>query len=236
MNLAIVGTGAMSRVVQSLIEDNKDLKFVGAIEPIIGETFENIIEKIDAIIDFSNPVNLNMIDSYVRKSGCGVVIATTGFSTEQVEQIKALSTVAPVVFTANFSLGITVMRRVLAEITPILKGNFDMEIIEKHHNKKLDAPSGTAKALLASMNPEHEYDEVFGREGNIKRGKEIGIHAMRGGTIVGEHIAIYAGEDEIIEIKHIASSKKIFAVGAIRAAQFVAKNPAGLYDMEEVLF
>ncbi|MBN7774620.1 4-hydroxy-tetrahydrodipicolinate reductase [Clostridium aminobutyricum] len=236
MNIAIVGTGAMGKVLESLINDKAGMQCVGTIEPMQGGRLTDIREKIDAVIDFSNPVNLDMIDAYARESGCGVVIATTGFTPEQIEQIQSLSTIVPVVYTANFSLGITVMRRVLAEITPILKDNFDMEIIEKHHNKKLDAPSGTAIALLAAMNPEHEYDEVFGREGNRKRGKEIGIHAIRGGTIVGEHTAIYAGEDEIIEITHIANSKKIFAVGAIRAAEFVVGNKAGLYDMEQVLF
>jgi len=236
MNIAIVGTGAMGKVLVSLIDDKEGLQCVGAIEPMLGESLSDIQEKIDAVIDFSHPANLNMIDVFARESKCGVVFATTGFTEEQINQIQELAKVVPVVYTANFSLGVTVMRRVLAEITPILKDDFDMEIIEKHHNKKLDAPSGTAKALLESMNPDHEYDEVFGREGNRKRGKEIGIHAIRGGTIVGEHTAIYAGEDEIIEIKHIANSKRIFAVGAIRAAEFVVGKKAGLYDMEQVLF
>ena len=142
----------------------------------------------------------------------------------------------PVVFSANYSLGINVMKRVVAEITPILEDAFDIEIIEKHHNKKLDAPSGTAKMLLAAADGENKYEHVFGREGNRKRGKEIGVHALRCGTIAGEHTVIYAGNDEILEIKHTALSKKIFASGAIKAAAFAAGAKPGFYTMEDVLF
>jgi 4-hydroxy-tetrahydrodipicolinate reductase len=117
-----------------------------------------------------------------------------------------------------------------------LEDTFDIEIIEKHHNKKLDSPSGTAKMLLAAADSAGAYEHVFGREGNRKRGKEIGIHAIRGGTIAGEHTVIYAGEDEIIEVKHSAGSKRIFAAGAIKAAAFAISASAGLYSMEDVLF
>ena len=128
------------------------------------------------------------------------------------------------------------MKRILAEITPILEDSFDMEVIEKHHNKKLDSPSGTAKMLVSALNGEGKYEEVHGREGNRKRGKEIGIHAVRGGTIAGEHDVIFAGEDEILEIKHTAGSKKIFAAGAVKAARFTQTAAPGLYNMEDVLF
>ena len=121
-------------------------------------------------------------------------------------------------------------------IAPILEDSFDMEVIEKHHNKKLDAPSGTAKMLVSAINSRGDYEEVHGREGNRRRGKEIGIHAIRGGTIAGEHDVIFAGEDEILEIKHTAGSKKIFAAGAVKAARFVQTAEPGLYDMEDVLF
>ena len=188
----------------------------------------------DVIIDFSNPANLQMLADYCRVSGCPAVIATTGFEAEQLKEIEKLAETVPVVFSANYSLGINVMKRVIAEITPILEDTFDIEIIEKHHNKKLDAPSGTAKMLLEAADADGSYEHVFGRDGNRKRGREIGVHAIRGGTIAGEHTVIYAGTDEILEVKHTAGSKKIF--GALKAAAFAAQAQPGLYSMEDVLF
>ena len=139
-------------------------------------------------------------------------------------------------FSANYSLGINVMKRVISEITPILEDAFDIEIVEKHHNRKLDAPSGTAKMLLAAADEDGRYDHVFGRDGNRKRGREIGVHAIRGGSIAGEHTVIYAGDDEILEVKHTAGSRKIFAAGALKAAAFAVNAEPGLYNMEDVLF
>ena len=236
MNIAILGAGAMGTMLAQMINAREDVKLVGTIEPTNGEKLCDIQEKIDAVIDFSNPGNLEMLLDYAVANSCPAVIATTGFTLEQQQLIVDMAQQVPVVFAANFSLGITVMARVLEEITPILEDSFDMEIIEKHHNKKLDAPSGTAKMLLKAMNTENAYEEVYGREGNRKRGKEIGIHAIRGGTIAGEHTAIFAGKDEILEIKHTAGSKKIFAAGAIKAALFTQTADSGLYNMEDVLF
>ncbi|WP_312092504.1 4-hydroxy-tetrahydrodipicolinate reductase [Aminipila sp.] len=246
MNIAIVGKGAMGKVLEELAEKKAEINCVGIIEPLKGEKLNDIDEKIDVIIDFSNPGNLNMIEEFARENACGVVIATTGFSEKQRQQILELSQRVPVVKAANFSLGIAVMKRILKQITPSLKENFDIEIIEKHHNKKLDSPSGTAKMLAEVINPEREFEQIYGREGNGKRGKEIGIHAVRGGTIAGEHTVLFAGEDEVLEIKHTAASKKIFASGALRAAEFLFEKIKsgtnskdgvnGLYDIEQVLF
>ena len=206
------------------------------IDPLKGEKLDDVSDKADAVIDFSNPENQKMLIGYCSSHKCPAVIATTGLTDEQQADIQKLAGEVPVVFSANFSLGITVMKRVLSEITPILEDKFDMEMVEKHHNKKLDAPSGTAKMLVAAMNNRGDYEEVYGRSGNRRRGKEIGVHAVRGGTIAGEHSAIYAGEDEILEIKHNAGSKKIFASGALTAAKFLQSAETGLYDMEDVLF
>ncbi len=236
MNVAILGAGAMGKVLSQTVNEQEDAAVTGVVEPRNGETLAGLGGPVDVVIDFSNPANLDMLIEYCTSNNCPAVIATTGFTEEQKALITGLSRRVPVVFAANFSLGITVMRRVLSEITPILESAFDMEVIEKHHNKKLDSPSGTAKMLVAAMNPHHEYEEINGREGNRKRGKEIGIHAVRGGTIAGEHEVIYAGEDEILEIKHTAGSKKIFAAGAVTAARFVQTAEPGLYDMENVLF
>lgn len=236
INIAIVGAGAMGNVLAQMIEEREEFSLQGVVEPQNGEKLQDLCRAIYAVIDFSNPANLDMILDYATTRGCPVVIATTGYTEEQQQKIAKAAEEIPIVFSANFSLGITVMSRVLREIAPILEGSFDMEMIEKHHNKKLDSPSGTAKMLVKSMNQDGKYEEIYGREGNRKRGKEIGIHAVRGGNIAGEHTALFAGEDEILEIKHTAGSKKIFAAGALKAAAFAQNAPAGLYNMEDVLF
>lgn len=230
---AILGAGAMGNVLAQTIKEQDDISVAAMVEPRNGE---KLAGDADVVIDFSNPDNLEMLVEFCEAAACPAVIATTGFTAQQQERIQALSQKVPVVFAANFSLGITIMRRMLAEIAPVLEDSFDMEVIEKHHNKKLDSPSGTAKMLVAALNSRGDYEEVHGREGNRKRGKEIGIHAVRGGTIAGEHDVIFAGEDEILEIKHTAGSKKIFAAGAVKAARFAQNAEPGLYDMEDVLF
>lgn len=236
MNIAILGAGAMGHVLAQIIEEQPGAEVAGIIEPRSGERLSDIEGTVDAVIDFSNPNNLEMLKDFCITRSCPAIIATTGFSPEQEQEIADMSRQVPVVFTANFSLGITVMRKVLQDITPILEDSFDIEVIEKHHNKKLDSPSGTAKMLVNTINSAGKYEQVYGREGNRKRGKEIGIHAVRGGTIAGEHDVLFAGEDEIFEIKHTAGSKKIFAVGAVKAAIFAQTAQAGLYNMEDVLF
>lgn len=236
MNAAILGAGAMGKVLAQTIEEQEGVSLCGMIEPRSGESLSDLAESPDVVIDFSNPDNLEMLTAFCREKGCPAVIATTGFTPQQQAAIADLAGQVPVVFAANFSLGITVMKRVLSQIAPILEESFDMEVIEKHHNKKLDSPSGTAKMLVQALNPEGAYEEVHGREGNRKRGTEIGIHAVRGGTIAGEHDVIFAGEDEILEIRHTAGSKKIFAAGAVKAARFTQTAGPGLYNMEDVLF
>jgi len=225
MKVAVVGSdGRMGGLVVSILEEKENMEAV---------TIDDIF---DVIIDFSHPNNLQMISEAAEKSGKPVVIATTGFVEEQISKIEDLAKKVPVVYAANFSLGITVMEKILKDITPILKDSFDMEMIEKHHNQKLDAPSGTAKMLVKAMNKDNEFEEVCGRKGMRKRSKEIGIHSVRGGTIPGEHSAIYAGDDEILEIKHTAGSRKIFANGSIKAAEFAVEQKPGMYDMNAVLF
>lgn len=235
MRITVLGGGAMGNVLSQMIEEREGCELVAMVDPLAGETLADA-GATDVVIDFSNPANLGMLSDYCKANNCPAVIATTGYEPAQLEEINALAQSVPVVFSANYSLGINIMKRVIAEITPILEDTFDIEIIEKHHNKKLDSPSGTAKMLLAAADGEGKYDHIFGREGNRKRGKEIGIHAVRGGTIAGEHSVIYAGDDEILEVKHNAGSKKIFAAGAIKAAAFAADASVGFYTMEDVLF
>lgn len=235
MRITVLGGGAMGNVLSQMIEEREGCELVAMVDPLAGGTLADAGET-DVVIDFSNPANLGMLADYCKAHKCPAVIATTGYEPQQLAEIDALAQSVPVVFSANYSLGINIMKRVIAEITPILEDTFDIEIIEKHHNKKLDSPSGTAKMLLAAADGEGNYEHIFGREGNRKRGKEIGIHAVRGGTIAGEHTVIYAGNDEILEVKHNAGSKKIFAAGAIKAAAFATEAAAGLYSMEDVLF
>ena len=235
MNIAILGNGAMGKVLAQMAEEKDGFEVAGVVEPLDGESL-NDLKDVDAVIDFSNPANLDMLAAYCEENNCPAVIATTGYTDEQLAQIERLATRVPVVFSANYSLGINVMKRVLAEITPVLEDAFDIEIIEKHHNKKLDAPSGTAKMLLAAVDPDGSYEHIYGRQGDRRRGKEIGIHAIRSGTIAGEHSVLFAGDDELFEIKHTAGSKKIFAAGALKAAAFTQKVAVGYYTMEEVLF
>lgn len=235
VRVAILGGGAMGKVLSQMTEEKDGYELVGIVEPLSGGTLDDL-DKPDVVIDFSHPANLNMLCEYCEANGVAAVIATTGLEAEQLARIDALATKVPTVFSANYSLGVNVMKRVIAEITPILEDAFDIEIVEMHHNKKLDAPSGTAKMLLAAADGEGKYDHVYGREGMRKRGHEIAVHTLRGGTVAGEHTVIYAGEDEIIEVKHRAGSKKIFASGALKAAAFAKDAEVGFYTMEDILF
>ncbi|MBP6492543.1 MAG: 4-hydroxy-tetrahydrodipicolinate reductase [Clostridia bacterium] len=236
MKIALVGYGKTGQTVKRTIDETEGMECVGVVSSKSLKDLSEIKEKIDVIVDFSHPSNLEMIMEYAEKNLTALVIGTTGYTEEQISAIKAMAQKVPVVYTSNFSLGITIFQQVLKQITPVLRDSFDIELIEKHHRMKVDAPSGTAKMLLASLEEGKEYPKVYGREGLGKRGEEIGVHVVRGGTIPGEHTVIFAGEDEIFEITHRAGSNRIFAAGAVLAAQFAAGKSPGLYDMKDVLF
>lgn len=232
--IAVMGAGTMGRTVAELAEKKENITFLGMVEPLRGETLTDL-GIADVIVDFSHPDNLPEICNYARDKGCAVVIATTGHEREELAMIDRLSESVPVVMSANFSIGISVVKNIVAQISPLLKDDFDIEIIEKHHRRKLDAPSGTALALAAAIDRDKACEWVYGRKGQSRRGNEIGIHGIRGGTIVGEHTVLFAGEDEIIEIRHSAASRRIFAVGALKAALFAASMPPGFYSVEDAL-
>ena len=194
-------------------------------------------ELADVIIDFSHHSTIDDTLSYAIKTKTPIVIATTGFNEEELEKIKKASNIIPIFHSSNMSLGVNVLVKLVKEAAKSLNG-FDIEIIEKHHNKKLDAPSGTAVMIANGVKevlPDSEY--IYGRHGRSDKrsSNEIGIHAIRGGTIVGEHTTIFAGHDEVVEIKHSAQSKDIFAKGAIAAAKFLVKQEAGYYNMNNML-
>jgi len=194
----------------------------------------------DVIIDFSNPSSLDALLSYCKRNKMPVVICTTGHSPEQLEAIKAASAEIPVFRSGNMSLGINLMTNLLKKVASVLGDGYDVEILERHHRNKVDAPSGTAIMLANAVNEglPYEAEYVYERESvRQPRGKhEIGISAIRGGTIVGEHEVIFCGPDEVIEFKHTAHSREVFANGAVSAAKFMAGiTKPGMYDMNDVL-
>ena len=238
--------GKMGRVITDIVNKRNDAAIVAGVDLDISQngpfpvfnSFDDITVDADVIIDFSNPAVLNKLLNFAKSRKLGVVIATTGFSNEQIMEIKASANEIPVFFSFNMSLGINLLAELCRKAATILDG-FDIEIIEKHHNQKIDAPSGTAILLANEINDEldgkmtYEYDRHTKREKRAE--KEIGIHAVRGGTIVGEHEVIFAGRDEIITLSHSARSKEVFAVGAVNAAFFLNGKAVGLYSMKELV-
>lgn len=196
------------------------------------------LEAADVAIDFSRPETLDAVCRYVRRTKTPLLSGTTGYTPEQLQALESLGEVAPVLWSANFSLGVAVFVRALRAVSDVLKPDFDIEITETHHNQKADAPSGTAKLLLSAIDPNHELTPVYGREGNCgKRDKnEVGIHALRGGTVAGTHTVHFFGTDEEFEITHRAASRQIFVSGAVHMAHLLPGRPAGVYDLQKILF
>ena len=239
-------SGKMGGVITSIINADEDAKIVAGVDPYIREdlgypvysTFDNLPE-CDVIIDFSNPAALYGMINYATNTKTPIVIAPTGYNDKEIELIKETAKVIPVFFTFNMSLGINLLVSLCQKATEILGNDFDIEIIEKHHNQKIDAPSGTAIMLANSINETldnkmiYEYDRHSKRQKRAKN--EIGISSIRGGTIVGEHEVIFAGNNEVISLSHQAFSKDVFAFGAVKAAKFLANKPTGLYDMKQVV-
>ncbi|MBN2795774.1 MAG: 4-hydroxy-tetrahydrodipicolinate reductase [Clostridia bacterium] len=195
----------------------------------------NNIPDFDVIIDFSHYSLIDNLIEFALERNKPVVICTTNLSQETQEKIEIASEHLPIFQSGNMSLGINVMLTLASHAAAILK-DFDIEIIEKHHNQKIDAPSGTAKMIVDAVNLGKDMPIVYGRSGDTgKRQREIGVHAVRGGTIVGEHHLIFAGEDEVLEIKHQAASKKVFAQGAIAAGKFLMRKNPGFYNMSDLV-
>ncbi|MGI6238278.1 MAG: 4-hydroxy-tetrahydrodipicolinate reductase [Christensenellales bacterium] len=236
MNIILQGYGRMGRNIEAAMAEFPEMRIVGAVHPGLFARPQDVPGDIDAIIDFSYPGNLkNMLD-YARDTGCALVVGTTGYSAEQLDALRAAGAHAPVMYSANYSLGVAVMKRAAAMLAQaLMSSGFDCEIVEKHHAKKADAPSGTAMALLKAIDPDDSYRHVFGRAGITgARGREIGIGAIRGGTAPGEHSVLFLGQDEELEIKHTALSRSIFARGAVRAARAMAGARKGFYTMDDL--
>ena len=237
----------MGRVIRSCVEKRDDCKIVAGVDPVNDAqadfpVFSNCYDidiDADVIIDFSHPSALDNLLDYAEKKGVALVLATTGYSDEQVKKIHEYSKRIPLFFSFNMSLGINLMVELVKKATCILSDGFDIEVVEAHHNQKLDAPSGTAimltNAIQSALNDDYNinYDRHSTR--NKRDPKEIGVHSIRGGTIVGEHSVIFAGHDEIFKLSHSAGSKEIFAVGSLKAALFVVGKPVGLYSMSDMM-
>lgn len=243
--------GKMGRAVTNLVNDMQDCKIVCGVDlytetandyPVFTSPMlipEDLIQNSDVIIDFSNPSALSGLLEFAVMKSLPAVISTTGLSDTQISLVKAASEKIPVFFSANMSLGVNLICELAKKAAKVLGDTFDIEIVEMHHNQKIDAPSGTALMIADAIKDElendirYEYDRHSKREKRTKN--EIGIHAVRGGTITGEHEIIFAGLDEIIKISHSARSKSLFATGAVNAAKFICEKNSGLYSMSDML-
>lgn len=240
--------GRMGQVICGLIAEDSEIEVVAGVDvsnhlknsfPV----FDNIKKcdvDADVIIDFASAKAVDDLLAYCEEKQIPCVLCTTGLSEEQLEKVKKTSEKTAILKSANMSLGINLLLKMLKEATHVLaNAGYDIEIVEKHHNQKLDAPSGTALALADSINEElnNEYEYVYDRSQVRKKRdkKEIGLSAVRGGTIVGDHDVIFAGTDEVITFSHMAYSRAVFGKGAIQAAKFLAGKPAGMYNMSHVI-
>ena len=249
LNIIISGcNGHMGQVVQSLCEQDPKVEVTAGFDVLgtlerpypVFSTPAQCTKPGDVVIDFSSPAALEGLLEFAVQRKVPLVLATTGYSQEQVEQIEAASKRVPLFRSANMSLGINLLLELVKRAAAVLGESYDIEIVERHHRRKVDAPSGTALMLAqaAAEHCGHPAELVYDRHSvrHPREQKEIGISALRGGTIVGEHEIIFAGHDEVIEIKHSALSREIFAKGALEAAKFMAGITApGLYDMSALL-
>lgn len=249
VNIIMVGcNGKMGQVITGIVNEDAESQMVAGVDvyddghnayPVYANIAQ-VQEEADVIIDFSNPASLDSILDYAVRNQIPAVLCSTGYSQEEIAKIDEASVKVAILRSGNMSLGINTMAKVMKVVTKALAdAGFDIEIVEKHHNQKIDAPSGTAIMLADAINEqldneyEYRYDRSQVREKRAH--KEIGISAVRGGSIVGEHEIIFAGKDEVLEFKHTAYSKAIFGKGAVQAAKFLKGQKAGMYSMKEVI-
>ena len=237
MKILLIGRGKMGRLIGETGRANGDEIVAAFGHDDLGKLAE-LGNAADVVIDFSRPEALPAVCAYVRRTGTALLSGTTGYTPAQKAELESLGAFAPVLWSANYSLGVAVLYRALAVISDVLKPDFDIEITETHHNQKADAPSGTAKLLVEAIDPAHALTPVYGREGNCgKRGKdEIGIHALRGGTVAGTHTVHFFGPDEELEFTHRAASRQIFVNGALHMARLLPGKANGVYDLQKILF
>ena len=239
--------GRMGKFITEAVSKRDDMRIVAGVDlntesaagfPVFA-TISEVLVPADVIVDFSNPALLDSILDYVKEKNIPAVLATTGYSAEATAKIKKAAELSPIFFTFNMSLGVNLLVSLSKKAAEVLGDNFDVEIVEKHHNQKLDAPSGTAVMLANAINEVYGNEMTYEFDRHSKREKrpqkQIGIHSIRGGNIVGEHDVIFAGHDEVITLSHHASSREVFALGAVKAALFMKGKAPGLYDMNDVI-
>ena len=240
--------GKMGQMITGLIRDDEQVEIAAGVDAYTGlpndyPVFENIEAcdvDVDVAIDFSNAGAADRLLDFCVEKQVPVVLCTTGLSEEQLKRVREVSGKVAVLKSANMSMGINLLLKMLKDAAKVLApAGYDIELVERHHNQKVDSPSGTALALADSINEalDHEYTYIYDRSQVRKKReqKEIGISAVRGGTIVGEHEVIFAGPDEVIEFRHTAYSRSVFGKGAVEAAKFLAGKEAGMYDMSDVI-
>lgn len=237
MKILLVGTGKMGSLIERTAAAAGD-SVVAAFGSGNLSELKSFEKAADVVMDFSNPAALPAVTSYVGRTGTALVSGTTGYTDIRKAELFALGSVAPVLWSANFSMGVAVFCRILSQISDTLRPDFDIELVEAHHNQKVDAPSGTAKLLIDAIDPRQELIPVYGREGNCGKRphNEIGVHSLRGGTVAGEHTVSFFGTDEVLEITHRATSRQIFVNGALHMARLMVGKPAGVYDLQKILF
>lgn len=240
--------GHMGQVITELVEKDPEIEIVAGVDPMnnrtnsypVFPTIEDCYVDADVIVDFAAAVAVDKLLDYSEKHLIPVVLCTTGLTEEQLARVKATSEKVAILKSANMSLGINTLLKLLKDAAKVFgNAGYDIEVVEQHHRLKKDAPSGTALALADSINEalDNQYEYVYDRSSRSEQrpDKEIGISAVRGGTIVGVHDVIFAGTDEVITFNHTAYSKSVFAKGAIEAGKFLAGKPAGMYDMADVI-
>lgn len=245
MNVLVYGYGLMGKKVAQAIREDDKMILVGIVSPIFDEevkekTFNSLSVcnvDVDAIIDFSHPNNLDDILNYALDHHCPLVLATTGYKEEHLKKIEDASKKIPIFQSYNTSFGVQMLTKIVKMVSKELFDNgFDIEILEKHHNKKIDAPSGTAKLLYDVISEDIDSKPVYDRSEvhHRREREEIGISSMRGGTIFGEHTIMFAGKDEIVEVKHTALSKEVFAQGALAALKAIYSKEKGLFTLKNL--
>ena len=249
VNIIMVGcNGKMGQVITGIVNDDAEAQIVAGVDVFddghndypVYKIISGVQEAADVIIDFSNPKSLDSILDFAVRNQVPAVLCSTGYTKEENDKIDEAAKKVAILRSGNMSLGINTMAKVMKVVTKALtEAGFDVEIVEKHHNQKIDAPSGTALMLADAINEQlnNEYTYTYDRSQIREKRpqKEIGISAVRGGSIVGEHEIIFAGKDEVLEFKHTAYSKAIFAKGAVQAAKFLKGQNAGMYTMKEVI-
>ena len=248
INILMSGcNGRMGQVISNAVNERDDLRIICGVDKYeavrnnfpVYPKFSNIGESVNVIIDFSNPSALTGLLDYAVKNNVPCVLCTTGYSEEQIEEINEAAKKIAVFRSGNMSLGINLLIEISKMAAKVFGADFDIEIVEKHHNKKIDAPSGTALMIadaiseVVDTDPEYVYDRHSVRKKRDQ--KEIGISSVRGGTIVGEHEVIFAGDNEVVTISHMAQSRSLFAMGALKAAVFLVDKESGSYNMSDLL-